>query len=84
MCLGKKVNFFQFLKLKIPQFFKVSVCYHFAFRRNFPEQFELCVYSKYSRACEVLYLEVIKVFQPIHVVSCRAVASNFVAHVHTL
>ena len=53
--LERKVHFFNSLETtKIFRSFKLSVYINFVLQINFPEQFKLCFYLKYSRSYKVL------------------------------
>ena len=53
--LGETFTFFNSLgKTKISRSLRLSVYINFVLLINFPEQFELCFYFKYSRSYKVL------------------------------
>ena len=53
--LGEKFTFFNSLgTTKISRSLRLSVYINFVLLINFPEQFELCFYFKYSRSYKVL------------------------------
>ena len=53
--LGKKVHFFNSLGTsKISNSLKLSIYINAVLLINFPEQFELFFYFKYSRSCKIL------------------------------
>ena len=54
--LGRKVHFFQLRTTKISRSLRLSVYINVVLLINFPEQFELCFYFKYSRSYKVYNL----------------------------